>query len=49
MHIKSIVSDEDREELFDISIIVGNLMDNAIRGTAASDERRVSLQMYDGK
>ena len=26
------------EELFDLSIIVGNLMDNAIRGTAASDE-----------
>ena len=34
------------EELFDISIIVGNLMDNAIRGTAASDERRLSFQMY---
>lgn len=37
------------EELFDISIIVGNLMDNAIRGTAASDERRLSFQMYYGK
>ena len=37
------------EELFDLSIIVGNLMDNAIRGTAASDERRLSFQMYYGK
>ena len=32
------------EELFDISIIVGNLMDNAIRGTAASDERRLRFR-----
>ena len=37
------------EELFDLSIIVGNLMDNAIRGAAASDERRLSFQMYYGK
>ena len=37
------------EELFDISIIVGNLMDNAIRGAAASEERRLSFQMYYGK
>lgn len=28
---------------------MGNLMDNAIRGTAASDERRLSFQMYYGK
>ena len=31
------------------SIIVGNLMDNAIRGAVASDERRLSFQMYYGK
>lgn len=37
------------KELFDLSIVVGNLMDNAIRGAAASDERRLSFQMYYGK
>ena len=34
------------EELFDISIIVGNLMDNAIRGAAHSEEQELLFKMY---